>query len=306
MPFSTTPQVYCIGEALLDIIFQHNRPEFATPGGSMLNSAVSLGRAGVPVHLISDFADDRPGDFIDDFLKLNHVGTEYINRYAAGKTALALAFLDDSKDAAYTFYKDYPAERFPWQLPEPGNGDIILFGSIYSITEGLHDEIIRFINKARRNGAFILYDPNFRKPHLHDLERARPLIMENIRHADLVRGSDEDFNLVFGAGNFDQAWRSVSECNCQNLVYTKNKDDVEAIINGTRYTLPVPEIIPVSTIGAGDAFNAGLIYGITLSGSPTLSGSILQTAVSFSSNVCLHLENYISEDFATELPKSNI
>ena len=139
----------------------------------MLNSAVSLGRAGVPVHLISDFADDRPGDLIDDFLKLNHIGTQYINRYSAGKTALALAFLDDAKDAAYTFYKDYPVERFPWQLPEPGIGDVILFGSIYSITAGLHDQIIRFISKARKKGAFILYDPNFRKPHLHDAGRMR-------------------------------------------------------------------------------------------------------------------------------------
>jgi fructokinase len=303
------PKVYCIGEALLDIIFENNQPSHATPGGSMLNTAVSLGRAGVPVHLISDYANDRTGIFISDFLEQNGVSTRYVNRYNNGKTALALAFLDQNHNADYTFYKDYPPIRFPLQLPEIQQGDIILFGSIYSITPGLHHEIIAFIKKAREQGAFVIYDPNFRRPHLADLEQFKPRMLENIRNADMVRGSNEDFELIFGAGNIEQAFTHVTSNGCNVLIYTKNKDGVEAIFGNKRFNVEVKEIEPVSTIGAGDAFNAGLIYGLqtksTCENSMLDEESLLRVAVSFSEDVCMHLENYISHDFAFNLLKES-
>jgi fructokinase len=302
---SNHPQVYCIGEALLDIIFENDQPRHATPGGSMLNAAVSLGKAGIPAHLISDFANDRTGKLIDNFLAQNGVSTKYINRYDKGKTALALAFLDENHDAHYTFYKDYPLNRFPLQLPEIHDGDIILFGSIYSITEGLHSEILAFIRMAKEHGAYIVYDPNFRRPHLAELEKFKPLMIENIRQADMVRGSDEDFKLIFGSRNFQEAFSSVSLYGCNTLIYTKNKDGVEAIINDEHYAIEVPPIEPLSTIGAGDSFNAGLIYGLMTSPGPVLSRivceNILLSGTRFSADVCMHLENYISEDFATNL-----
>ena len=67
------PTVYCIGETVLDIIFSEGRPESAVPGGSMLNSAVSLARSGLKVELISEYGNDPPGDIIADFLQKNNV-----------------------------------------------------------------------------------------------------------------------------------------------------------------------------------------------------------------------------------------
>ncbi|MEI6435821.1 MAG: carbohydrate kinase [Bacteroidota bacterium] len=301
------PHVYCIGEALLDIIFEKCQPRYATPGGSMLNSAVSLGRAGIPVYLISDFANDQTGDLINDFLLRNGVSTQYVKRYDHGKTAIALAFLDDEQNASYSFYKDYPINRFPKCVPEIHPGDFVLFGSFYSITPSLHDEIIAFVRHARENGAFILYDPNFRKPHLDNLERLRPLIIENISNADMVRGSNEDFQIIFGTKNFEEAFMSVKNAGCNMLVYTKNKDDVEAFIHDEKFSASIPSINPLSTIGAGDAFNAGLIYGILLS--PNHTGlphsirmdDIVRMGIRFSTEVCLNLENYISLEFANSI-----
>ena len=301
--------MYCIGESLLDIIFENNQPKFATPGGSMLNSAVSLGRTGVSVHLISDYANDATGMLIDDFLEQNGVSTMYVNRYNNGKTTLALAFLDQDHNADYTFYKDYPANRFPLQLPDIHQDDIILFGSFYSISEGLHHEILSFITKAREKGAFIIYDPNFRKPHLADLERLKPWILENIRKAHMVRGSNEDFELIFGTGNIDQTYSEISANGCNMLIYTKNKEGAEAIFGNGRFTVKVPEIKPVSTIGAGDAFNAGLIYGLVtksaLHQSLKDADRLLQMAARFSADVCLHIENYVSNNFGNSIQKES-
>jgi len=88
-------KIYAIGESLVDIIFSNGEPKTAKAGGSMLNSAVSLGRIGLPVSLITEYGDDDPGALIDSFLRKNGVGTDLVYRFKNGKTALALAFLDE-------------------------------------------------------------------------------------------------------------------------------------------------------------------------------------------------------------------
>ena len=85
----------------------------------MLNTAVSLGRAGIHVEFISEIAADQPGEMIVRFLQENRVGTSYLNRYTDGKTTLALAFLNEQADAGYSFYPDPPKERLTGNLPVP-------------------------------------------------------------------------------------------------------------------------------------------------------------------------------------------
>jgi fructokinase len=298
--------VYCIGETVLDIIFRDRQPVTAKPGGSMLNSAISLGRAGISVEYISDFGLDIPGDIIHDFLIENNVSLNYSDRYLAGKTALALAFLNENQDAEYSFYKIFPDERLNFSFPVIQQGDIVLFGSFYALTSSVRKKLIAFIREARSGGAFILYDPNFRKSHLGELEILKPWIIENISLASMVRGSDEDFNLIFGVNTADEAFSHIAQTGCPALVYTKNKDCVEMVTKDFRKSYTVEPVTPLSTIGAGDAFNAGIIYTYaTFAGKSShindLQEEIIASGISFSADVCKSMENYISVDFAGQL-----
>lgn len=301
--------IYCIGETVLDIIFRDGQPIAAKPGGSMLNTAVSLGRAGISVEYISDFGTDIPGDIIHDFLTENNVSLKYISRYLEGKTALALAFLNENQDAEYSFYKIFPDDRLNISFPVIQQGDIVLFGSFYALTASVRKKLIAFIREARSRGAFVLYDPNFRKSHLGELEFLKPWIIENISLASMVRGSDEDFNLIFGVNNADEAFSHVAQCGCPALVYTKNKDCVEMVTKDFRKSFAIKPVTPISTIGAGDAFNAGIIYAYTaFAGKSSHMNNyveeIITTGIRFSADVCKSMENYISVDFAEKLKQS--
>ena len=154
--------VYCIGETVLDIIFRKDKVIAAKPGGSMLNSAVSLGRAGIHVEFISEIAEDQPGEMILTFLHDNSIGTTWLQRYANARTTVALAFLNQRADASYSFYADLPVERLTGPLPFPTKDDIVLFGSFYSLTDQIHEKLTGFLSVARENNSLILYDPNFR------------------------------------------------------------------------------------------------------------------------------------------------
>jgi fructokinase len=300
--------IYAIGETLLDIIFRNNQPQAAKAGGAMLNSAVSLGRISLPVSFISEYGHDDVGNLIDNFLKENGVNTSSVHRYYDGNTALALAFLDEKNDAQYSFYKNYPAKRLDIKFPTTKNGDIVLCGSFYALSSEIRDKFKSFIQAAKKKGAIVIYDPNFRKSHLDELEILKPLIIENMQMASLVRGSDEDFRNIFSTENSEDSWEMVKKY-CKCMVYTSKTDGVYIRTSSFSGKFPVKEIKPVSTIGAGDNFNAGMIASFyrdnILNDDIENIGEkewrkVISMAVEFASHVCLSYENYISRDFAKE------
>jgi fructokinase len=305
-------KIYGIGETVLDIIFKDNQPQAAKAGGSVLNSVVSIGRIGLPVSFISEYGSDDVGDLIDSFLKNNGVNTSFVHRYREGSTALALAFLNEKNDAHYTFYKDYPGIRLDIDFPVIESDDIIQCGSFYAIWPEIREKFKNFIHTANEKGALILYDPNFRKTHLSELETLKLPVIENMQMASLIRGSDEDFRNIFDAGSPDEAWQIVKRY-CKCLVYTANIEGVYVRTTSFSGKFPVQKIVPVSTIGAGDNFNAGMLSSIYRNNfkreqleylSEAEWSKVIATAVDFATHVCLSYENYISGEFAEEL-KSN-
>ena len=130
---------------------------------------------------------------IRDFMEDNHITTEFVDRFPDGKSPISLAFLDDDKNANYIFYKDYPAQRLEVPLPKIEKDDIFVFGSYYSLNPVLRTRMVEFLQYAQERKAIIYYDPNFRKAHAHEAIRLMPTVLENLEFADIVRGSDEDF-----------------------------------------------------------------------------------------------------------------
>jgi len=298
--------IYTIGETVLDIVFKNGLPVTSKAGGACLNSAVTLGRLNLPVFFIGEYGMDEVGNIIDLFLRENHVSTQYVYRYYDGKSTLALAFLNENNDANYDFYKIYPVNRLAVDFPDIQQDDIILFGSFYAITIEIRKKLFGFIEEAKKRKAIVIYDPNFRKQHLHELRKLKPLIIENLSMADIVRGSNQDFSFIFGTENVEETYEETARY-CPNLLYTANKKGVYLRTPVLSHVYPVREIEPVSTIAAGDNFNAGIVYSLFRHDikQPDIAllrndfwESIIATAVDFATHVCLSYDNYIDTDFA--------
>ena len=301
-------KIVAIGETLYDIVFKNGQPVSGNPGGAMLNTAVSLGRLRLPVSLISELGKDQIGESILGFLEKNNVGTESISRFDKGNTALAMAFLDSDNNASYDFYKSYPEKRLDGGFPEVGENDIVLFGSFFALSTEARKPLMRFLQQASKNKALIVYDPNIRKSNNISDSEKHEFLEENIAIADIVRASDEDFiHLDTKVNSPEKAFQFVQKRGCNILIYTQSNQKVHIISSEISFSISVPKIKTISTIGAGDNFNAGLIYGLynkDLAKSNLLQLNIetwkglLKTAISFGSHVCTRMENYISEGFA--------
>jgi fructokinase len=300
------PTIYAIGETIYDIIFKNGQPEAARPGGSMLNTAVSLGRCGLKVEMITELGADKIGRTVIEFLTANGVATSFVHPVEGLKTPVALAFLDEMGNAEYSFYIKYPENRLNIDWPEPVKGDVVLFGAFYSIDPAIRSEVAGFVRKARQNSAFIFHDPNIRRNHLGETRKLMGFVDENFALADVVRGSDEDFENLFGLTDGTKIFELVRQAGCKYLILTGNSKGVEFFSEGLQFHIPAKKITIVSTIGAGDSFNAGFIYGLVKNG---LAGSDLSKAsegtwrefigygVSFASEVCGSYDNYIPLNF---------
>jgi len=131
-------------------------------------------------------------------------------------------------------------------------------------------------------------------------------LIENYRFSTVVRGSDEDFANIYPGFSLDKVYDEISQY-CPYLICTANKSDVRVFTPNFKLQISVPQIKPLSTVGAGDSFNAGFVYGlvkynISLEDFATLSEKIwkdlINNAIQFSSEVCLNYENFVSKEFA--------
>ena len=297
----STKRVIGIGETVLDILFKNNQPQKAVPGGSTFNSIVSLGRAGVPCAIVTETGSDHVGDMICGFLKENGVSDEFVCRHAGTKSHITLAFLNEHNDAQYTFYKDHATALLDERLPEIQSNDVVLFGSFFAINPVIRPTVGKLLREAKQAGAWLYYDINFRKSHIPDIPDVIGNIEENMGLANLVRGSKEDFEYLYGLSDEDAIYAKVKPY-CDTFILTDGARLIRVYTLAGCETYPVEKIETVSTVGAGDNFNAGYIYAM-LQGA-TNQAERIAMAQRWSQDVCRQIGNNISDALVQQIRKN--
>ena len=304
-------KVIGIGETILDIIFRDDQPIGAVPGGSMFNGLISLGRSGLDTAFISETGNDRVGRRIISFLEENHVDASNISVYPEAKSPVSLAFLNERNDAEYIFYKDHPHDRLEFIAPDIQPDDVVMFGSFYAINPVIRPQMLAFLQYAHDQGAILYYDVNYRASHRNDLVKVTANILENYELADIIKGSSEDFEIMYNKTGADSVYRSQIDFYCKNFVYTQGREPIEfRAQGGFAKQYPVAAIPTVSTIGAGDNFNAGFVYGLLKygvtrdmldAGVPAhVWDAVISEGVQFAANVCGSIHNSVDIAFGEQ------
>ena len=300
-------KVIGIGETVFDILFKNNAPVKAVPGGSVYNCIISLGRCGVPAEFISEVGDDRIGNIILDHLRDNNVGSSAVCCFSGGKSPLALAFLNDNNDAEYLFYKDYPNNRLEVEFPLINEGDIVVYGSYFVLNPVLRSKTKAFLEYAHERGALLYYDINFRKNHISERIKLAEALIENLELADIVRGSADDFRYLYEMTDAAKIYNEKIKFYCPNFICTNGGSDVRFFTRNVDVTYPVRAVNVVSTVGAGDNFNAGVLYGllkenVTREKLSQLTknewDAIISNGLEFSAHACTLIENYVDTEWA--------
>lgn len=285
----------------MDIITTYEGNTMAKPGGSLLNVSVSLRRAGKDVSLISETGDDETGNQLIEFLHINGINTDYVTIYRNCPTSKALARLDENSKPSYTFQKAYPTVRSLADPPVFTENDILIMGSMYSRDPEIEYDLDTYLKAAKRGGALIVYDPNVRHNHQLRNEASREMLLKNFAYADIIKGSDEDFSNIFNSVSIQKVKEEVFSINNNALLFvTLGAAGSIAFYGDKKFKSSVLKTHVVSTIGAGDAFTAGLVNAFIdqeasdhLEFSDALIEGMLAEGSQFSSLVCQSVDNYI-------------
>ena len=312
-------EVIGIGETVLDVIFKNDQPTAAVPGGSTFNAMISLGRtAGVlypdqEILMVTETGDDHIGDIIVNFMRRNHVSDAAVTRNAGTQSHISMAFLNAENDAQYEFYKDHKHASLQADKVSVLQGfsadDLVLFGSFFAINPVLRPFTSRLLQTAHDAGALLYYDINFRRSHIADIPDTLANIEQNCRWSTVVRGSAEDFGYLFGTTDPTEVYEKHIAKLCPYFICTDGARPAWVFTPSFTLQMPVAPIQTVSTIGAGDNFNAGFLFallrqGITRQTFDSLPASTWQQLVGiaqqFSAQVCQSIDNYVPEGWMPE------
>jgi len=182
---------------------------------------------------------------------------------------LALVGLDPSGAASYDFYVDGTAER-GWQEHEvpdalPDEAQAIQVGSISSWLHpgaGLISQLV--VREHHRGAVLISFDPNLRPALVQDPGVARACVEQVAGLAHVVKVSAEDLRWLFPMTDPDDSARRWAHRGPALVVLTDGAEGARAYRPGRpAHSLPAHDVPVVDTVGAGDAFTAGLLVALS-------------------------------------------
>ena len=258
--------ILCCGEALIDMLPRQStagEPSFAPyAGGAIFNSAIALGRLGVPTEFFSGLSSDLFGQQIRDVLAASNVGSRYAN-LSGRPTTLAFVRLDNGH-ATYTFYDENTAGRMLTDADLPALGDDIdamLFGAISLIPEpcgAAYEALMRREHDKR----VTMLDPNIRPGFIQDKKHHLERMQRMIRMADIVKLSDEDLAWFGETGSQDDVAAQWLGNGPRLVIVTAGSKGATGYSRHHKVSVTPDKVTVVDTVGAGDTFNAGLLASL--------------------------------------------
>lgn len=261
--------ILCAGEALIDMLPREattGESAFAPhAGGAVMNTAVALGRLGVPVQFFSGLSNDLFGDVLRAHLDASHV--DYSPAATSDRpTTLAFVKLVDGH-ATYAFYDENTAGRMlsPADLPAT-TPDALFVGGISLAVEPCAAAYEALAAKHSPD-TVVMMDPNIRPSFIADEAAFRARMARMLELSDIVKLSDEDLAWFMPEDTTEDAARKLVAGGVKLLCITQGSSGVTGYTPDHAVFVPAEKATVVDTVGAGDTFNAGVLASLHQAGS---------------------------------------
>lgn len=285
--------VAALGELLIDFTCLSTDADgyptmAAHPGGAPANYLAALTKFGAKTAMIGKVGSDAFGRLLIKTLKGAGIDTRGMLVSDDVFTTLAFVTLDDSGDREFSFARKPGADtqlRFDEiDLSVIDASKVLHFGTLSMTNEPARDATYKAVEYAAGHGKLISFDPNLRKPLWDDLDEAKRQMLWGLRHADIVKISDEETEFLFGIAPEEAAKHIIDSfgvrlvyvtCGAEGCFYrTKTASGFVKALSG---------IAVKDTTGAGDIFGGSAMYGLLRAGGvpEKLTTEELENIVSF-------------------------
>jgi len=262
--------ILCCGEALIDMLPRDTtlgEKGFAPyAGGAIFNTAIALGRLGVPTGFFTGIADDMMGEILRETLSASKVDYSYC-AIAPRPSTIAFVKLVNGQ-ATYAFYDEGSAGRMITETDLPTLGDdceALHFGAISLIPDPC-GATYEALMKREYQSRVISLDPNIRPGFIKDKAAHMGRIGRMAAMSDILKFSDEDLEWFGIAGNHDELAAHWLNQGAKLVVVTKGAEGATGYTKSLKVSVPSERVTVVDTVGAGDTFDAGILASLKMNG----------------------------------------
>jgi fructokinase len=272
------------GEALVDLV-EERGVLHAVPGGGPFNTAIALGRLGMPVAFLGTLSRDDYGVVLAELLAEAGVDTSLV-RFTEAPTPLAVVHKHDEGGNTYTFYLAGTALADPPESALP-DGAVALHVGTLALAVDPPASSFRALVEREAGKRAIVFDPNIRPVAFGDPELYRPQFDRLARLVTIVKMSRDDAAWIYPGCEPTDALERVLALGPRMVAITLGAEGAVAASADGFVHLPAVPVTVADTVGAGDSFGAALMASLQLQdalalGSPVpLDDTVLTRAVSY-------------------------
>lgn len=258
-------KIWVLGDAVVDLLPDGEGRLLQCPGGAPANVAVGIARLGGRSAFIGRVGDDPFGRFMYKTLANEQVDVQQMRLDPAHRTSTVVVDLDDHGERSFTFMVRPSADLFlePADLPTFSAGEWLHVCSIALSAEPSRSATFQAMAAIREAGGYVSFDPNIRPDLWPDENALRRCLEQALQSADVVKLSVEELAFLSGDVQVNVGLDTLMQrCPARLVLVTQGKEGVVAWNEGTVKHYPATPVQCVDTTGAGDAFVAGLLYGL--------------------------------------------
>ena len=236
-------------------------------GGAENNTMIGLSRLGYKSKMISFMGDDEFGRYLIMCMSGEGVDVSHIKMLEGGQTGIFFVERNIIEDCKSFYYRSNSAmHKFsPDYLTDEMFGDAKIFyitGITSLISDSCADAVNKAVEMAKERGMKIAIDPNIRLK-MASKEKIRKLIKPLMQQCDYVFPNDSELKLLYPDRTEEEAANELIQNGVEVVVVKKGENGAEAYTEKNKYNIESYKLRAIaSTMGAGDAFNAGFISGI--------------------------------------------
>ncbi|EHN8826083.1 TPA: aminoimidazole riboside kinase [Enterobacter bugandensis] len=257
--------IWVLGDAVVDLLPDGEGKLLQCPGGAPANVAVGIARLGGKSAFIGRVGDDPFGRFMAKTLADERVDVKHMRLDPAHRTSTVVVDLDDHGERSFTFMVRPSADLFlePADLPTFSAGEWLHVCSIALSAEPSRSATFQAMADIREAGGYVSFDPNIRPDLWPDENALRRCLEQALQSADVVKLSVEELAFLTGDADVREGLNTLMQrCPARLVLVTQGKEGVIAWHQGAVKHYPATPVQCVDTTGAGDAFVAGLLYGL--------------------------------------------
>lgn len=237
-------------------------------GGAELNLAIGCARLGLNTGWISRLGNDEFGKYIFNFVRGEGIDVSEVKLVDGYPTSLNFKeILEDGSGKTFYYRTNSPTTMLTEDsIVESyiANTKIVhITGVFIAIDKEKNLGVIQqAIAYAKKHGTLISFDPNIRLK-LWTKEEAKATLEQILPHVDILLTGVEEAELLLGVSEPSEIIEASKKLGISYIAIKQGEDGAVGYHNGeTIEAPPVKAKKVVDTVGAGDGFDAGFLYGV--------------------------------------------